>query len=403
MPASRPRILYVCPAWPHDKAYGGQLRALHIGRALQQVGDVQLLVINAEPAQPDAAARTAAEFSLVGEIKGAPATSRRLRDRVDWALNPRCRNAHGLLAAPSEMHRILQLAADADLVWFLKLRTANLLDRWHWPRSVMDIDDVPSVFAHATRQASAALAHRMEARLHAWIFRRRERLLLERFTVLSVCSETDQRHLGFPDRVHVIPNGFARPARDPVHRPQHPPHIGFMGLYTYAPNFDGVRWFVEHCWPELKRTVPGIRLRLVGAETDGPLKPNDPAIDGLGWVPDPAAEVATWSAMIVPIRTGAGTRIKIPDAFSRRCPVVSTSFGAYGYPLEHGKHLLLADDAAGFVNACRQLIQFPDLGRSLAEHAWHDFLRRWTWDAIAPSVVATAEDCLRRSRSPVPA
>lgn len=396
MRATRPRILYLCPAWPHDNAYGGQLRALHIGRALKQVGDVQLVVVNADAGQPDAMARTAAEFSLGDEIKGA-AAGRGWHDRLDWMLNPRCRNAHGLLAVPDELQRLDRLIADADLVWFLKLRSANILGHWHWPRSVMDIDDVPSVFAHATRQSSRRLTHRVQAQLHAWIYRRRERLLLERFSVLSVCSERDQRHLGFRERVHIIPNGFVRPSHPPRRAPAHPPRLGFMGLYSYAPNFEGVQWFVEHCWPELQRRIPGIRLRLIGAETDGPLKPLDPAIDGLGWVPDPAAEIATWSAMIVPIHRGAGTRIKLPDAFSRQCPVVSTTFGAYGYRVEHGKHLLLADTAPDFAQACARMVRFPTVARELALHAWDDFLRHWTWDAIAPAVGAAAEDCLRRS------
>ncbi len=396
---ARPRILYVCPAWPHDQAHGGQLRALHLGRALQSIGDVQLAVIDGEPTAPDAVTRTAAEFDVLEEFhSGLP--RRRVRDRLDWALNPRCRNVHGTRISAADQQRFAAHAARADLVWFLKLRTANSLPHWRWPRSVMDLDDVPSLYARAARRSSPTLAGRLQATVHGWIYRRRERLLLERFTVLAVCSEDDRAHLGFRDRVHVIPNGFARPARDPQPQPASPPRLGFMGLYRYGPNYDGVRWFVEHCWPEVKRQVPGIRLRLVGADTDGPLRPRDPAIDGLGWLPDPAAEIATWSAMIVPIRSGAGTRIKIPAAFSRRCPVVSTSFGAYGYAVEPDRHLLLADAPSAFARACVHLARCPAAGRLLAANAWDTFLQRWTWDAIARQVAATAEDGLRRTASP---
>jgi polysaccharide biosynthesis protein PslH len=393
----RPRILYVCPAWPHDHTYGGQLRALHIGRALKQVGHVHLLVIDAVPTGADAIEKTAAEFSLLGHIKGFKAETRSVGARLDWALNPRCNNAHGVLAGGDELLRLDHRVADADLVWFLKLRAANIPGRWHWPRSVMDIDDIPSVFADATRESTDRISGRVKAGLHTWIFRRRERLLLERFSVLSVCSEKDKRYLGFADRVHVVPNGFERPTCDPTYEPRQPPRIGFMGLFSYAPNSEGVRWFVDRCWPILKQSVPGIRLRLMGTGTDGPLKPNDPAIDGLGWVADAAAEIATWTAMIVPIHSGAGTRIKLPHAFSRRCPVVSTSFGAYGYQVEHGKHLLLANDPLSFAQSCLQLVQSPNFARDLAERAWQEFLRNWTWDAIAPSVTAAAEDCLRRA------
>ncbi|MES2692295.1 MAG: glycosyltransferase family 4 protein [Verrucomicrobiota bacterium] len=397
MSRSRPRILYICPAWPHDKTYGGQLRALHVGRALKQIGDVRLVVVNAAPETPDAIERTSAEFDLAATIKGASPLTRGLRDRLDWALNPRCENVHGCLASPAEMDRLEALLAESDLVWFLKLRSANLLNRWHWPRSVMDIDDLPSVFAQAQRQAAPAISERLHATLHSWIYRRREKLLLERFGVLAVCSAQDRQRLGFSDRVHIIPNGFARPAHTPQPKLHFPPRLGFMGLYSYLPNFDGVRWFVDNCWPLVKRELPDARLRLVGAESDGPLKPADASVDGLGWVADPAAEIATWSAMIVPIHTGAGTRIKIADAFSRRCPVVSTRFGAYGYDVEHGKQLLLADDPFAFAQACIRLIRDSRYARRIADTAWDDFLHRWTWDAIAPSIHDAAYDCLRRS------
>src|SRR5690606_4855014 len=91
------------------------------------------------------------------------------------------------------------------------------------------------------------------------------------------------------------------------------------------------------------------------------------------------------------------TRIKLADAFSRKCPVVSTHFGAYGYEIEHRRQLLLADQPADFAAACIELLQAPAAGAQLAENAWHDFLNRWTWDAIRPRVAAALDDCLRRS------
>ena len=72
----------------------------------------------------------------------------------------------------------------------------------------------------------------------------------------------------------------------------------------------------------------------------GRLKPNAPDVDALGYVADAASEMATWSAMIIPVRLGGGTRVKIADAFSRKCPVVSTRLGAYGYDVQTGRELI---------------------------------------------------------------
>jgi glycosyltransferase involved in cell wall biosynthesis len=183
----------------------------------------------------------------------------------------------------------------------------------------------------------------------------------------------------------------------PVRNRSTPPRIGFMGIFDYPPNAAGVHWFVKECWPRIKREVPDARLRLVGRDTDGPSKPAGPDIDALGWVSDVGPEVGTWAGMIVPIRIGAGTRGKISHAFSLKCPVISTSVGAYGYDAKDADVMHLADSAERFAEACIRVIQDPTGAEAMAERAWREFLDRWTWDAIRSRIWAAAEECLRIS------
>ena len=100
---------------------------------------------------------------------------------------------------------------------------------------------------------------------------------------------------------------------------------------------------------------------------------------------------------LVPLHVGGGQRVKIPEGFSRKCPLVSTSLGAFGYEVANGRELLLADDPREFAAACISLIRDPRSAAQMAERAYRTFLERWTWDTIAPRVWAAAEDCLRRS------
>jgi hypothetical protein len=128
------------------------------------------------------------------------------------------------------------------------------------------------------------------------------------------------------------------------------------------------------------------------------LKPVGPDIDGLGWVSDIVEEIATWSLMIVPVRIGSGTRVKIAQGFSLKCPIVSTSLGAYGYDVQDRAELFLADTASNFADACLRAIQYPMEANEMANRAWERFLQEWTFDAIVPSVWAAAEECLRLSK-----
>jgi glycosyltransferase involved in cell wall biosynthesis len=233
----------------------------------------------------------------------------------------------------------------------------------------------------------------------AWLWKRREAVLIERFDVLGVCSEADRSYLGGSERVHTIPNGYDAYSGEgePSRAPMDPPRIGFIGTVKYPPNREGIQWFIDKVWPVVKSKCPRARLRLMGDGTDGFTASNGAGIDGLGWVEDSHPEIATWSLTIVPIRFGGGTRIKIAEAFSRNCPVVSTSLGAFGYDLRSGNELLLADDPRAFADACLAILTNKQLGEQLAERAWKKYAANWTWSAIGPKVEAAVEHCLSLS------
>lgn len=395
---SHHQILFIASSWPHDQSFGAQIRALQIGRALQEIGRVTVAVVSSDTATSDVINRTVDEFDVEPPVRVNVEPNRGLIPRLQWALNPRFLNVHGCVVRAADRERLLKRLKDFDLVWVLNSRTPNILNQWLWPNSVLDIDDLPSAFQRTVWQNGAGLSEKLKAGIRMRLLQRRERFWRQRFSVLSVCSEADRQYLGGGDHIHVIPNGFERPANEPVRKPLDPPRIGFIGLYSYLPNLEGMKWFVRDCWPLVKQQIPNARLRIVGKDSDGPLKPNAPDVDALGFVADPADEIATWSGMIIPVRHGAGTRVKIADAFSRKCPVVSTHLGAYGYDVEHGRELLLVDKPAEFAAACVSLIRDRAAASAMAERAHAAFLEKWTWDAIAPRVWAAANDALALAR-----
>jgi glycosyltransferase involved in cell wall biosynthesis len=286
-----------------------------------------------------------------------------------------------------------------DLIWVHHLMTANVFERWAWPKTVMDIDDVPSTYLETVWRNADRWIDRLRARFRIHGAVKRERLLSERFPVLSVCSETDRMHLRVTGPIHVIPNGFEAPEAEPVWQPTEPPRIGFVGIFDYLPNAEGVRWFAEKCWPEIKRAIPNAQLRLIGRNSEGPLKPAGPDIHGLGYIEDSESEISTWSLMIVPIHFGAGTRVKIAEGLSRKVPIVATSVGAHGYAIKNGVELLIADSATDFAVACLRVLQDPMSAAEMANRGWCRFREEWSWDVIRPRIWATAEDCLRLSRA----
>jgi glycosyltransferase involved in cell wall biosynthesis len=111
-------------------------------------------------------------------------------------------------------------------------------------------------------------------------------------------------------------------------------------------------------------------------------------------VDDPADEIASWSMLIVPIFIGGGTRIKIADAFSRKCPVVSTPLGAYGHEVVHGRELLLAESPEDFADQCLRVVARPVEAQQRVEAAYAKFLRDMTWELTAQRVQVAAQSAL---------
>jgi polysaccharide biosynthesis protein PslH len=393
----RPRILYLSSSSLHGKAFGGQMRALHIARALQSIGDVTVVIVASDSDDIETEHRMAGEFPILPSIYPQHLPRRTVLDQIRFALDPGYLNLHGIVASDLDRERVVSYFSQFDLIWVLNSRTPNIIQQWNWPRAHLDMDDIPSTYSRTVAANASNIIARSKARAQQLLLRRREGFFLRRFVTISVCSEADKRYLGADERVHVLPNGFARPLSTPAPTRARPPMIGFIGLYSYPPNLDGVRWFLKECWPTIRQAVPGIRFRLIGKDTDGVLKPSNPAVDALGWIENPTTEIASWSAMIIPIRYGGGTRIKIAEAFSRMCPAVSTDVGAFGYEVRDGDQLRLANTPTEFSRACIDVVTDPVAASQMAERAWHDFLRKWTWEAISVKVIGAAQDCLRRS------
>jgi polysaccharide biosynthesis protein PslH len=396
----KPRILYVTPVWPGKTATGVHVRALNVLRALQQIGAVEVIVLGDDYESGARFSEPGREIKVAYSIQLTPRPSNGFIEKLRWTLDPTADYPYGCHAVQGGMDRILATANQFDLIWFFKPRSPGMFPNAIWPRSVLDIDDLESRWEHSKLRAGNGLLEDFLTIRRQLAWKRREKLFGDRFTVLTVCSEDDREyltHLGLRVPIHVVPNGFERPSVEPIRNVTLPPRIGFMAPFEYFPNRDGIQWFVKQCWPRVKLQVPDARLRLAGPGSDGPLKPLGTDVDGLGWLSSPSDEIKTWSLMIVPIRVGGGTRVKIAYGFSQKCPIVSTSLGAYGYRAQSGDEMYLADSAEAFADACVGIIREPEKARQMAERAWCQYLKKWTWEAIHPSVWAAAEDCLRRS------
>ena len=76
-------------------------------------------------------------------------------------------------------------------------------------------------------------------------------------------------------------------------------------------------------------------------------------------LPDVRPQLARCGMMVVPLRIGGGSRLKILEALATNTPVVSTRVGAEGLELEPGHHLTVVEDVDDLPEAIIEAIRTP--------------------------------------------
>jgi glycosyltransferase involved in cell wall biosynthesis len=292
-----------------------------------------------------------------------------------------------------------------DLLWYFGIRPWVLAGGLQVGPDILDFVDledekiaarlaIPRPPAHGLAPGLRQVAGRALSEEEVRRWGRLHRRAGAATTTTVVCSALDAERAERRGvaRVAVVPNGYPR-VEHPVGRLEvrSPPTILFPGTLRYPPNAEAARFLIGEVRPELSALVPGARLRLVGLSTPALSELDDrPGVAIVGQVPDLGAELARADLVVVPLRFGSGTRLKVLEAFAQRVPVVSTSLGAEGLDAEDGVHLLIGDTPATMAAACARLLADLPLRQRLVDRAHQLFLDRFQNEVVERRVAELA-------------
>jgi glycosyltransferase involved in cell wall biosynthesis len=180
--------------------------------------------------------------------------------------------------------------------------------------------------------------------------------------------------------VKVVPNG----TDINYFRPDYPKNelnqLIFVGGLNWLPNLDGVTYFLEEIYPEVKKQTGEVDLIVVGKVKEG-FKYKD-MVKQVGYVPDIRPFVNNAKVFIVPLRIGGGTRLKILDAMAMGKAIVSTSIGCEGLEATDGKQIIIKDNPCDFANAVVDLLSSSQKRMSLGENARRFVEDKYRWELI---------------------
>lgn len=375
--STKPTLLFISPRFLFPTDSGGKIRTTQVLRGLKG-GDFRVRLL----------------------MPGSDELNTRYRDSIadvcdefaHWPIRPRLRLAkllagcvHLFSAAP------IPVMSDADdnakQLVEQELRAGPDLVVWDFPHAAILAPAVvkcPSLtFAHNV-EAEIFGRHVQVARspVSRWLWRSQHRKMLEfegqtlrRFDSVIAVSERDceffRRDYGV-DRCAAIPTGvdtdffrYVEPASNK--------QVVFCGSMDWMANIDAIEYFHSQIWPEVLRQVPDARMKVIGRNPPESLVRGitlrSPEWEFTGFVDDVRDHVCGAAAFVIPLRVGGGTRIKAFEAMSMGCPVVSTSIGVEGLPVEDGVHYLCADDEAAFSNGVATLLNQSGRRYQVAEAA----------------------------------
>jgi glycosyltransferase involved in cell wall biosynthesis len=211
--------------------------------------------------------------------------------------------------------------------------------------------------------------------------------LLNDFTFCTVVSERDKelllRVIKNYDSLEVIPNFIDMADYTDIKATPEPNSLIFTGPFRYFANHDAMVWFLQEIYPQVQQQFPEVRLTITGDHANLPL-PQASNVTLTGFVDDVRPIVASSWISLVPVREGAGTRLKILEAMAMGVPVVSTSKGAEGLEVNNGEHLLIADSAQDFADAVVRLLKEPEVRKDLVFRARKLIEMNYDTQAVVP-------------------
>ncbi len=243
-------------------------------------------------------------------------------------------------------------------------------------RIIVDIDDVLSGSVYSSFfNANEGLHRRLMRELNRKLLARYETKCLE-FGAALFCSDSDKEKFDLSGRtnIFVVPNIYENSlfdGHDFGDGRKHSNSLLFVGNLHYAPNIEGLAWFIQTVFRPFKALFNDTKLIVVGHAPSASVKSLCETEEGVALhpdVPDVRKYYEECMAVVVPLLRGGGTRIKILEAVLAGRPVLSTPVGAEGLDLKDGSDLLLFEGPEDFCAKYRELAD-QETYRGIVEQA----------------------------------
>ncbi|NIM91213.1 MAG: glycosyltransferase [Candidatus Aminicenantes bacterium] len=191
--------------------------------------------------------------------------------------------------------------------------------------------------------------------------------------LLEICPELD---------ISIVPHGVDVDYFAFLDSKDAEESIVFIGNYLHYPNVNAVLYFHREIWPRLKNLLPKIKFYVVGQAPPVEIQKlaRDESIVVTGRVDDVRPYIKKGRVFICPVDLGGGFRGKILEAMAMGRPVVSTSLGAEGIPVQDRENIIIGDDPEKFAQGVVELMKDEALFRRIAKKGRQLMEEKYAWE-----------------------
>ena len=205
----------------------------------------------------------------------------------------------------------------------------------------------------------------------------------------------------------TVPSGTDIPS--PPRVPRRPSaELLFLGSLWYDPNVAGLAWFLRSAWPLVRAAEPAAQLSVVGRGATSHLDvggvsrvrrlvKDAPGVTLVGEVPEIDSWLSSAAAVIVPVKHGAGIKIKVLEALARGAVCVCTPQALLGLELPDEPVALVADQPGQFAAHCLAALRGEPTAQATAQRGRQWVARQYSWQSVGRRLDAVYRQLLGRS------
>ncbi len=206
---------------------------------------------------------------------------------------------------------------------------------------------------------------------------------------LLTCSDVDKDYFQkfmSNKKIFVIPNGVnLKYFQNIIPKKSNKGIILFMGLLSYFPNEQGLKFYIKYIHPLVKKGNNNMEFHIIGRNAPSWLRDStkkDKSIKLFGFVKDQRQYIANADVCVAPILSGSGTRLKILEYMAMKKAVVATYQAAEGIEVRNHRNVLLAKDCKEFAAEITKILNNKVLANNLGENAYKLIEKNYQWEKI---------------------